>query len=468
MLRSKFLPPNCFFPLLYSSNWCRGAALRLSKGYTDLEIVISALVEGVVRAGNGFAQYVGEEEKLDQNVIRMLRGAPTPGYSPLIMEIQYQKDDDDEDQFVRVERVSDSLRVLGLDEDEWSDAQLGDEPALFAETRVAGRKGIETPDADGQARYDHLPALPVPKLVQTPQYVPLYPVTRTHVYILMSPDAAQGIIKSVVLKGDSAENPFKLEVPVEVLSECGETIHQLTAKKAVGELEEGRGSLVYAEDGKGVLLKEKHSVRFQSMVEREAVRLGIQYQIAGKFTSFIAPEIKSETPGKAVFWSIAAEVNGDDSGDKDMGFGLDFEADAETEEVDFQAQGGPVGAGMEDNAKEQEEVGGEEMEAEVEETDPLQKIIALQTFEGCWSLNVRLLEAVGLLAQHQAPQEADPKVWATMLAITFLEVKMSGDKEAWVMIVEKAGGWLKNMGEGEDWVSEEKWTLAKQLILGAE
>lgn len=45
---------------------------------------------------------------------------------------------------------------------------------------------------------------------------------------------------------------------------------------------------------------------------------------------------------------------------------------------------------------------------------------------------------------------------------------MSGDKEAWVMIVEKAGGWLKNMGEGEDWVSEEKWTLAKQLILGAE
>lgn len=33
------------------------------------------------------------------------------------MEIQYQKDDD-EDEFVMVERLSDSLRVLELDEDD--------------------------------------------------------------------------------------------------------------------------------------------------------------------------------------------------------------------------------------------------------------------------------------------------------------------------------------------------------------
>lgn len=75
----------------------------------------------------------------------------------------------------------------------------------------------------------------------------------------------------------------------------------------------------------------------------------------------------------------------------------------------------------------------------MEETNPLQRLTALQTFEGYWSLNAQLLEAVGLSAQRQAPQEADPKVWATMLAITFLDVKMSGDKEAWVMIIEKAG-----------------------------
>lgn len=176
-----------------------------------MEIVISALIEGVARAGNRFAQSVGEGEKLDQKVIRMLRGALTPDYGTLTMEVQYQKGDDDEDQFVMVERVSDSLRVLGLDEDECPDAQLGDELAVSAETTFTGREGIETPDADGQALYDHLPALPAPKLMQTPQYIPpLYPFSRTHVYVLMSPDAAQGTIKSVVLKGDSAENPFEL------------------------------------------------------------------------------------------------------------------------------------------------------------------------------------------------------------------------------------------------------------------
>ena len=41
--------------------------------------VSSSLIEGVARAGNGFAQSVGEGEKLDGKVIRMLRGALTPG-----------------------------------------------------------------------------------------------------------------------------------------------------------------------------------------------------------------------------------------------------------------------------------------------------------------------------------------------------------------------------------------------------
>ena len=107
-------------------------------------------------------------------------------------------------------------------------------------------------------------------------------------------------------------------------------------------------------------------------------------------------------------------------------------------------------------------------DVEVEESDPLQKIIALQTFEGYWNLDARLLEVVGLSAQHKASQDTHSKVWATVLAITFLERRMAGDKEIWVMVVEKARGWLKNMEEGEDRGLEDKWTLAKQFILGAD
>ena len=463
------------------------------------------MVEGVARAGNGFAQSVGEGERLDEKVVRMLRSALTPDYGPLTMEIQYQKDNEEEDDFVMVERVSDSLRVLGIDEDEWREAQLVEKPEVSTETTVTRGKGIETPDADSQDRHDLLPAVPAPKLMQTPQNIPpLYPFSRTHVYVLISPDAAQGIVKSIVLKGSSAENPFALEVPIEVLSKHGEIIHQLSAKKAITELEEGRGWLVQAKDEKGVLMKETHTVRFQSMVEREAVRLGIQFQIAGKFTSFVATETAPQSPGKTVIRAAdIVERAGLSEPLQSVGSGRRVKlfsgfvpqtptpsrpaaADARFCSTAAPATGGLFGGSMPNTTRNKiaskalpkrkaalplavRSPGpptGEEMDAEAEKTDPLQKIIDLQTFDGYWSLDARLLEVVGLSAEHQASHDIDPAVWATVLAITFLEGRMPGDREAWVMIVEKARGWLKDREKGQDGILQ-KWTLAKQLVMGA-
>ena len=501
----------------------------------------------------------------------MLRGALTPDHGALTIEIQYKKDDDDEDGFVLVERVSDSLRVLGLVEDDWLDAQLGDEPVVSAATTATGSKDAEMPNADGQARYDHLPAVPAPKLMQTPQNVPsLYPFSRTNVYVLMSPDAAQGTIKSVVLKGSSAEIPFELEVPIEVPPERTEIIHQIAAKKAITELEEGRGWLVHAEDEKAVPIKEKHSAHFQSMVEREVVRLGIQYQIAGKFTSFVATETVLGSRGSTVTRE-AGIIEGADSSPSRIQRISDFGAPASgallsstSSNFGAPASGGgffggstssslkvvtrkskrgasasggglfggftspnfgapasrglfggsmantpaPSGGSRSATSTQQQSYNHkykrssagetaprkqfasmaaskseaspssavqtqgaptyEQMDAEAEESDPLQKLIALQTFEGYWNLDARLLEAVGLSAQHKALQGTDSKVWATVLAITFLERRMAGDKEVWVMVVEKARGWLKDMEGRENRGLEDEWTLAKQLILGAD
>jgi len=39
-----------------------------------------ALIEGVARAGNGSQQAVGEGEKMDSKVVRMLKGSLTPSY----------------------------------------------------------------------------------------------------------------------------------------------------------------------------------------------------------------------------------------------------------------------------------------------------------------------------------------------------------------------------------------------------
>ena len=257
----------------------------------------SALIEGVARAGNGFAQSVGEGEKLDGKVIRMLKGALTPNNGAYTMEIQYQKDEDED--YILVERVTDSLRIMAIDGSASPNSQLGRELAASPRIPTEGKGDADTPmsDADGQARCAHLSTVTIPKLLQTPQNIPpLYPFSRTTVYILMSPDASHGTPKSIILKGDSGDNPFEMEIPVEVIDQPSETIQHLAAKKAVAELEEGRGWLVHASDDQGTLVKAKYGEKFESIIEREAVRLGVEYQIAGKYTSFVAVESNTENP----------------------------------------------------------------------------------------------------------------------------------------------------------------------------
>ena len=474
----------------------------------------------------------------------MLRGALTPDHGAFTMEIQYQKDED-EDEFVMVERVSDSLRVLELDENDWPDAQLGEELTASAQTTAGRKKDVEMAGADGQIRSNHLPAVPAPKLMQTPQNIPpLYPFSRTNVYVLISPEAAQGSIKSILVKGSRVESPFEMEIPIEVLLERGEIIHQLAAKKMVAELEEGRGWLVHARDEKRVLIKEKYPAHFQKLVEREGVRLGIQYQIAGKFTSFVATEIDAKNPKSTVshkgsivrkaetiqrsnvaarscapasnglfgnsvlqtaFRSRSPQASGgslfgatassgsiksfrstpqpDSSGGSLFGaaastgssglFASSTSTRQPAQEAVFNSGNVPRREQLAStrarmapppSASRAQYTSNYDMDTKAEETNPLQEIIALQTFEGYWNLEIPLLDVVGLSGQHSGPHGVDSKVWATVLAITFLEGKMAGDKESWEMLVEKARAWLDGTEKGG---FEGKWTLAKQLLMGA-
>ncbi len=214
------------------------------------------------------------------------------------------------------------------------------------------------------------------------------------------------------------------------------------------------------------------------MVEREAVRLGVQYQIAGKFTSFVATETDPENPKNTVSrkigliepqesyaqtsqprWKSIPIGSGGGAFSKPLG-GLS--PVVTVDESRFIPYCSELSDSSALNASAHEDDG------KVEETDPMQKIIALQTFEGYWNLDATLLEIVGLSAQHKAPKGVVSKVWAAMLAITFLEGKLVGDKEAWEMVVEKARGWLKDMEKGQEKVFEEKWRLAEQLVMGAE
>lgn len=271
--------------------------------------VSHALIEGVAKAGNGFSQTVGEGERMDTKVVRMLKGALSPHINDYTLEVKYVAPslDNDEDDFEITEKVNDSLRVkLDLEEKEVptaSNARQSDSSVPIA--NIAQKKPIslfdtsmdvdmeEPPvyDETVEERYSHLPKVLVPKIIQAPQNIPsLFAFNRTTAYLLLGPDAPQATPISVILRGTSTHGPLELEIPIQVLGSPGETIHQLAAKKAISELEQGRGWLPETKDDYNTLLKSKFEGSFSDMVEREAVRLGVQFQVGGKWCSFVAVE----------------------------------------------------------------------------------------------------------------------------------------------------------------------------------
>ena len=101
--------------------------------------------------------------------------------------------------------------------------------------------------------------------------------------------------------------------------------------------------------------------------------------------------------------------------------------------------------------------------------DALGRIISLQRFQGFWELDHALLDACGVAKSAAAgtmQSSAEPlckTIWATILAIVFLERVLVTDKEAWELVVHKAEGWLQNSGV-HDRQAEMKRSPLKELL----
>ena len=256
--------------------------------------VSHALIEGVARAGQGFAQTVQDGEKLDQRVVRMLKGALSPHLTNCTLEVKYELERPAVDDFEIVQmldKVTDSFKVHT---NESFYMQTTETPTLEGKKPIslfdmaANPDEDEKPSSSGKDRYADVPRINLPKLIQAPNKIPpLFPFTRTSVCLLMSAESVQRTPVSVILRATCQHGPLELEIPIEILLEPGETIHHLAAKKAIQDLEEGRGWLCEAMNKDGYLTQVYPS-KFGDMVEREAVRLGVQFQVAGKWTSFVA------------------------------------------------------------------------------------------------------------------------------------------------------------------------------------
>ena len=265
--------------------------------------VSHTLIEGVARAGNGFAQFVTQNEEIDQKVVRMLKGALHAHTKDYELEVHYDQYDEkagaemsDEDEFEIVEKVNDCLRIADepADIEKKKQGESSTQKMSFFDTSA---KLDEPMEAGGEAadRYAHLPAIETPKLLQAPNAIPpLFPFNRTTIYLLLGPDSAPSKVTSVTLRASSSQGPLELNIPVQYSNSAGvSTIHQLAAIKSIQDLEEGRGWVQSATTAHGASVKTKYESRFDEIIERESVRLGEKFQVAGKWTSFIAVEDKS-------------------------------------------------------------------------------------------------------------------------------------------------------------------------------
>ncbi|RAR05476.1 von willebrand domain-containing protein [Stemphylium lycopersici] len=274
--------------------------------------VSSALIEGVARAGRGFAQMVTDDEKLDSKIVRMLKGALTPHIDDYRLEVKYEDE--------TVETVAESLRVnLGI-----SDASINAEGYAHTEAHPISFYDPEVKEEhpkkdEAKDIFAGLPVLERPTLLQTPcQIPPLFPFNRTCVYLLMAPASSHLNPKTVVLRGTSPQGPLELEIPVELREEKDEMIHQLAARKATQELEEGHGWISKAITGDtGASIREKNPPQYALLQRREAVRLGVEFQVGGKYCSFVAVEANSAEITKKRQNALQALMNRDMSEDED-------------------------------------------------------------------------------------------------------------------------------------------------------
>jgi Vault protein inter-alpha-trypsin domain/von Willebrand factor type A domain len=262
----------------------------------------SSLVEGIARAGDGFAQFVGENEKMEKRIVRMLKGALTPHIKNYTMEVKYEQADED---YEMVEPTTERPKVPDTSSEK-PKASMQKVISLFDESA----KAEDTVDKTA-GKYDHLPSIGTPKLLQAPHKIPpLYSFNRTSIYLL-SADSSQHKPKAIVLRATSDHGPLQLEIPVQDVG-TGETIHQLAARKAIHELEEERGWITEAKDDDGKLIKTRLGGRWDEVVEREGVRLGVKFQVGSKWCSFVAVEKDPTKPEEGLPDYVTIEMENTD------------------------------------------------------------------------------------------------------------------------------------------------------------
>lgn len=220
------------------------------------ESVSHLLVEGISRAGKGYSQLVGGGENMQKKVMRMLKAALTPHINDWSV--------DWEGKAAQLAAFSDSQAKL--------DAVVV-KPAISLFDQASAPD--DSPAAEPPAAVGHPPVLQAPSSIP-----PLFAFSRTTVYYILDTSSPPTTITLCGSAHDTNTNtiqPLSLSLPVTPITSpftC-RGLYSLAGRKLLQDLEESRCSY---------LPKDAHPAQ----IEAEGARLGVQFNLASKWTSFVA------------------------------------------------------------------------------------------------------------------------------------------------------------------------------------
>ncbi|CZR68404.1 related to Vault poly[ADP-ribose] polymerase [Phialocephala subalpina] len=392
--------------------------------------VSHALIEGLARAGKGLCLAIQDGERLEKRVTRMLRGALSPHYGDSILEVKYGQDDDD---FELVDKVTDGIEKLSSSETEEATTSLSDPSSDPKDTSLR--------------EVHHFP-----QIIQAPHKIPsLFAAAKTTVYLLMGPKTIQRNPTSVILRSPFPHGPPALEIPIEVLTERGTTIHQLAARKAAQDLEDSRGWVF--DDANKI-------ADVQNLAEREAVRLGETFQVVNKWCSFVAV---SSNDGKEIFIRNTT-LQSDLPTNTPYGSHIRQPRIARPLGAENAFRKARLTAPMGNRSRpmarilSRGRVVAQDVKAEsvsnalVTTTTPppvappnrnptkVLALIDLQGFDGAWNTDSEslLLDILGFEIPKPPLDGVSDEAWVTMLVVRFLEERMPEEEDVWGLVVEKA------------------------------
>lgn len=241
---------------------------------------------------------------------------------------------------------------------------------------------------------------------QSPSHIPaIYPGSRFVAFALID-DPAFTPPKEVIIRGqrDGVGELLQFRVPLQhALLPPGRAnaarslIATLAAHRAITEIEDAGGRADAPADVKDLV-----------------VRLGTTYQLASKYTSFVAVDTRTQRhipqPAPA---PPAAEHDDYDSDDDEMGFGLFDDG--------YVRPAAPPPADPET----------------IEER--VYALVRLQAFDGSFPATAVLEKLVGQGALAKTQEHHFPEaVWATVLAVVFLKSHMQDERELLDGLVDKA------------------------------